>query len=489
MTGNPSAKTGDRFAAAAGGDWVKSESDAVRIAATHPGTVIVDLDETLYLRNSTEQFIALASPGIVAAALLRAIEIAGPWRWTGGQETRDNWRALLIMVLFPWTMWRWRRFCRANAAKFANAALGDALVSRGDEVIIASNGYRPIITPLLQAMAMPRSHLICCDLLRFSHRTRGKLELVRPYLHDQRIAESAVITDSMADSLLLQACAVPALTVWKQAKYEKAFRGVIYLPGDYLAKVKRPGQGALKALLKDDLILWVLVGLTPGFSVYSVFGLVFLFFSMWSFYEIGYYDNDRCALQYEEDGKVTEQAAAGLDPLFPLRAAITGGLLGLLGTWLLASGDWLALGAAWLGAMAILHVVYRWYNRVDKETRVWLYLPLQMFRSGSLFLIVTGSGAAFAVAGSQMIARWIDYIIYRHVRMIGAGSTFPKRPQKTVRLVLCLLFLSPLLLAANWSAFAVPAALCIPYYVFIATKREYHAIAKQYRRLDKDRVA
>src|ERR1700704_1846421 len=95
-------------------------SAAIACIATHDGPVFVDLDETLYLRNSTEDFIDLARPGLVAALLLRLLEVIRPWRWSGGEATRDIWRVRLIATLFPWVRFRWARKVRVLARIFGN---------------------------------------------------------------------------------------------------------------------------------------------------------------------------------------------------------------------------------------------------------------------------------------------------------------------------------------------------------------------------------
>src|SRR5271167_3617126 len=71
------------------------------------GPVLVDLDETLYLRNSTEDFIDTARPAILALLLMRLLDVVLPWRWTGGERTRDLWRVRCIMLLLPWTRAAW----------------------------------------------------------------------------------------------------------------------------------------------------------------------------------------------------------------------------------------------------------------------------------------------------------------------------------------------------------------------------------------------
>src|ERR1700735_4139967 len=83
-----------------------SPDDAIAAIAVHEGPLLVDLDETLYLRNSTEDFIDCARPGLLALLLLRVLDVLAPWRLTGGIDTRDTWRVCAISALLPWTRWR-----------------------------------------------------------------------------------------------------------------------------------------------------------------------------------------------------------------------------------------------------------------------------------------------------------------------------------------------------------------------------------------------
>src|SRR5258707_2301920 len=85
-----------------------SPKEALAAVRAHQGSLLVDVDETLYLRNSTEDFIDCAWPGLVALLLLRVLDVLKPWRLTGGSDTRDTWRVCAISTFFPWTRWRWR---------------------------------------------------------------------------------------------------------------------------------------------------------------------------------------------------------------------------------------------------------------------------------------------------------------------------------------------------------------------------------------------
>jgi hypothetical protein len=65
------------------------------------GPVLVGLDETLYPRNSTEDFIDCVWRGLLRLMLLRVLEVLKPWRLTGDIDTRGTWRVYTISIFFP----------------------------------------------------------------------------------------------------------------------------------------------------------------------------------------------------------------------------------------------------------------------------------------------------------------------------------------------------------------------------------------------------
>jgi len=54
-------------------------NEALAAVRAHQGPLLVDVDETLYLRNSTEDFIDCAWPGLLALLLLRVLDVLKPW--------------------------------------------------------------------------------------------------------------------------------------------------------------------------------------------------------------------------------------------------------------------------------------------------------------------------------------------------------------------------------------------------------------------------
>jgi hypothetical protein len=166
---------------------------AIEAILTHRGPVLVDLDETLYLRNSTEDFINSARPALFALIAMRLLDFIEPWRWTGGVATRDVWRVRSIVALFPWTGRRWKARVHNLAASAGNTALIDAVKRRAGSanahpLIIASLGFQPIVTPLVAALGLPREiRIVAASLATFADRRAGKLRLVVAALGNEAV--------------------------------------------------------------------------------------------------------------------------------------------------------------------------------------------------------------------------------------------------------------------------------------------------------------
>jgi phosphoserine phosphatase len=450
----------------------------------HQGGTIVDLDETLYLHNSTEDFIRLAQPSLIAAYLLRLLDMAAPWRFVRRKDTRDNWRLLLVVALFPWTLLRWRRFCRKVVPSRLNRQLVEGLRSNGDHVIVATNGFRIVIKPMMNAFGLEKATLVACRLLHLQDRANGKLALLKTKYDDGFLASSIVITDSRTDTPLLQVCAVPCLTQWTGAIFDKAFKGVAYVPGDYITYVKKPRMRASRKLVREDLLPWVIVGLSTSFTLSHILGLICLFYSMWAVYEVGYYDNDITAKLYESDPQLTSAAVAFDDRRFPLRAWGVALALGLIGSLLVARPAVMTTAIIWLAVLCGLQATYWLYNRMDKATRVWLYVPLQAFRRGAVLVVVSYTPVVAAIIASEILAKWIEYLVYR-LQPTNDGYKWPAMPYQTIKLVIALTLLLPPALTGNWSTYWTPAIICLPLFAFEAWRLERRKVLSNVHRLDR----
>jgi hypothetical protein len=165
---------------------------------THQGPLLVDLDETLYLRNSTEDFIDCARPGLLALLLLRVLDVVKPWRLTGS-DTRDNWRVCAIQTFFPWTRWRWRANVPFLAERYVNRELKAAAKARAEPAIVLTVGFKFIVVPLVTAMGFADAKVIAARAYSFADRRNGKMAMAARELGPETIGRSLFVTDSFDD--------------------------------------------------------------------------------------------------------------------------------------------------------------------------------------------------------------------------------------------------------------------------------------------------
>ena len=202
-----------------------------------------------------------------------------------------------------------------------------------------------------------------------------------------------------------------------------------YWPFDYSRKCKRNLEAGLPFFydnLGDDLLIVLLAfALVSDAPLWAALGITLLHFSLWIVYEIGYFENDSVSVKLEADGKTPENFEKYKD-VFSQKAAWTwamvvgfAGLAVILFTpgsyfegtgvfgFVLAAGLW----TAWLIA---LRGTYYAFNHVDKMSRVYLYLPLQLLKYAFPVLFFTLSPAGAALVFAQIIRRWVPYMVYRH---------------------------------------------------------------------------
>ncbi len=461
-------------------------AEALDILEDAARPILVDLDETLFLRNSTEEFLRLARPLLLGEILLRCLDLVRPWRWFGGQTCRDSWRVMLVSLFLPWTHARWRKECALEVPRHVNTALRDALASARGPVIIVSNGYRRLIRPMLPFLGLPHATLIACDLRRFSHRREGKLALVLSHLAPDLVARSIVVTDSLDDRKLLERCAIPCLVKWDGAEFRPAVENRIYIPGDYLAKVKQPRSFARQRLVKETLACWLIAAFTSeAFGLETLAGVILLFLSFWSVYDAGYHDNDRCAARYEDDPGLTVEAAAFRDPWFEWKTWISAALFGIGGILLISGWDRPVAFLIWAATLLALRATYWLYNRIDKDTRIWLYLPLQGFRYTAFVVLVAIGPVGWAVCLAMIIPAWMDYVTYRYSRSYGIKS-WPITPTRASRFVMLCMLLVPIAMLGGLSAiWTLATPLALVWFGLLAWRKDWQGLYARAHRLDR----
>jgi hypothetical protein len=369
------------------------------------------------------------------------------------------------------------------ASKFANFRLLAVLQTPGKAPIVTTAGFEPIVTPLVIALGLPHATLVSSRWTSFADRRGGKLRMAIGALGEPTVRRALVLTDSAQDLSLLDACACPLRAVWPEARYARALSGV-YLPGQYLSQVKRPGERyVVRGILQEDFAFWVLASIALAAApVTHVLGLLFLLASFWTIYERGYVDNDLVAARFEEQPKLSaafRDAPVATPRWQPWIWAAGGGAAALfLLRWPAhpVPGDFLA----WAAVLLATQLWFHYYNRLDKGSRVWLFAGLQFARSAAFVAVVPISAIGAMALGAHALARWVPYCVYR----VG-GRSWPEAPVHLIRLMFFIVLgvLAAFAGGVQLLASATAAAL-LAWNVFRA-RQEIAAACKAARRLDR----
>lgn len=397
-------------------DYDTPPDAALAAVRTYEGPVLVDIDETLYLRNSTEDFIDCVWPGLLGLILLRMLDMVKPWRLTGGIDTRDNWRVCVISIPFPWTHLRWRAAAPLFAERYVNQELRESLKARTKAPVILTIGFKSIATPLLAAMGFAEAQLIAGRMCSFAGRRNGKLNMATREIGAEMVGRSLFVTDAVRDLDVLENCARPLRTVWPRARYRRALSRV-YLPGEYISLIKRPEERYIyRGILQKHFVYWLLssIGLAIN-PVSHVVGLLLLLLSFWAIYQRGYVDNDLVASRYEADPKLSAAFGSVQVATPAMQPWIWAVLAGAAGVAVLDTGimAFIAYFARWMAVLILTYACFLYYNRLDKMTRMWLYSLLQFARSAAFAFIVPITPAGVAALGAHMLSRWVPYQVYR----------------------------------------------------------------------------
>lgn len=404
--------------------------------------VIVDFDETLWLRNTTEEYLRSLRPRWLAYIILSCLDVARPWRVLGGRRSehlyRDWMRVLVCTVLLPWSLAVWRRQARDNAHAWANRRLLDLLAETGPQHLhVASLGVDVVVEPLLRHMD-PRATLWAAGSLWSGFRIRrlGKKAWIERRHGPALLTGALVITDSDADADLLGGCGTPILVKWPGAEYRPMVTNS-YVPFLYTQRAKRPGENYMLygVLLEDIVLLWLAFAWLMPSPLLGALGLSLLHLSFWAVYELGYVENDTRAVKHEAKPKTFAVAAPYAARMSTWQAWSTAAVLGAAGAALLAwsnpssltlasldtepAGLTIALLAAWMAYLAVSRLAFWLYNRLDVQSRGHFYVVLQLFRSVGYTVLLYTNWTGVVILTSLVLARWMKYLVYR-----SAGKTF-----------------------------------------------------------------
>lgn len=424
--------------------------------------VLVDFDETLLLRNSTEEYLDTLQPKAVGIYFLALLDYFKPWNWFPGQlrgeVSRDWTRVVSATILFPWTMLLWPRHAKKLAQTHLNQILVNALHSNPNlKVSVTTDGFRPVVAPILRHMQLVDVELHACRLwLGGVDRLNGKYNRLKKTIGIDRISNSTVITDSPNDIELLQSAYRPYLIQWPQSRYIQAM-ATAYAPFLYVVKFKHNLKYLLHGILMDQWLILVLASswVSPQ-PILHAMGLLFLIASFWCIYELGYYENDYVAEHYEKNPNLRETTL--IRPQAPIiQPWIWAGLFSVPGFLLL---QWammtelsltinsviiekiLWMAPCWFAMLLVMRFVYWAFNHVDKRTRVWLYILLQYSRLPAFAILILVSPVGAILLSSQTLISWIRYIVYRY------QGNMDEVPHAILRVV-TLCFLMAMLVVSN----------------------------------------
>jgi len=195
------------------------------LPAERDSIILVDFDETLWLRNSTEEFLKSARPRFLACLILNALVLMRPWRLVPDRASRPHYkdwmRVLAITLCLPWSLVMWRRKAEELGPAQANWPLIEMLRKRNQAmVVVITLGFRPIVAPLLRSIAGADIRLIAPPLpTGMIWRVRGKRAAARARLTAAQLSGATVVTDNLADIDLLCAAGNGILCNWPGARY------------------------------------------------------------------------------------------------------------------------------------------------------------------------------------------------------------------------------------------------------------------------------
>lgn len=402
--------------------------------ATSETHIFVDFDETLLLRNSTEEYLDTLQPRVAGVYFLTLLDYLKPWNWLPsrlrGEVLRDWIRVLSATILFPWTLLLWPGHAKKLAQAQQNRALVNALSSNPNlKILVTTDGFHPVVAPILRYLDLVDVELHACRLwFGGVDRLKGKYNRLMQTLGMDTISNSTVITDSLNDIELLQAARWPYLIQWPQAQYAQAMVSA-YAPFLYVVKFKHNLKYLLHGILMDQWMILVLASswVAPQ-PILHAMGLLFLVASFWCIYELGYYENDYIAEHYEKNPNLRETTvsrpeAPTVQPWIWASIFSVPGFLLLqwammpeislpMNSAILEKILWMA--PAWFAILLVMRFVYFAFNHVDKRTRVWLYLLLQYSRLPAFSILSVVSPVGIILLSSQTLTSWIRYIVYRY---------------------------------------------------------------------------
>ena len=401
--------------------------------------IFVDFDHTVFLSNSTEEFLDCARPRFLAAFALRALGAlmpcsAGPDR-PRGFVWRDPVRVLAILILMPWTLLLFRRNARAIFERDCNRVLMAILTEYGvGRVTIVSFGLDFVIRRLVAGTPLEGAPIISSSL-KYPVRIRrdGKASSLMGTV-DADPSRDVFITDSEVDDADALARFRNSFHIRWAAEKNISAHAMEYVPFFYMDKIKRPNLSFFfKIVILDDFALLALCFLIFQPFHWSIWicGLS-LFLAFMAAYEIGYVENDRVGLLHEEKPKLSAEFYRYKDYKIEPNAWYWTAGLTLFGVFVLDAEYVLAavarldvntdigptagriiIAAVWFAGIGVTRLLFFAFNHATMLWRIALIFPLHLAKYFAPLLVFSAGWVGIALLFAQIVRTWSKYAIRR----------------------------------------------------------------------------
>jgi hypothetical protein len=197
-----------------------------------------------------------------------------------------------------------------------------------------------------------------------------------------------------------------------------------YYPARYMLRAKFGVKVGVDHLIFNDYVISLLIT-WDEFSLQGFASVTFLFLSVMSVYDIGYFENDTVAAKRERAPHLRPEAEEFRD--IPMEQLGWGWALFLGGlgcvVHCLPNSDATFIVTTYLSFCLWLlatRVVFYVYNRNSEQSRLKWYPFLQIAKTFWVSIVFTLNSAGVALALSQVFMRWVNYIVYRQKGDFGS---------------------------------------------------------------------
>ncbi|MGD1921905.1 MAG: hypothetical protein ACFCAD_25250 [Pleurocapsa sp.] len=260
-------------------------------------------------------------------------------------------------------------------------------------------------------------------------------------------------------------------------------------------------------IVGEDFIIILLSFAFSSFHFLSnAAGLFFLQMAFWCIYELGYIENDVIGEKFEDKAILSYNYKSYEISFGFWQPWLWSLILSVLGIVFLSQGRisenaYLSLLASqhsdnllwfskellyWMAFLIILRFIFRTYNYINKQSRIWLYLVLQTCRYCGFLVIVSTNTVGLMFLLSSVLTRSIQYILYRYLG--GKNSSWP---MDFPRYFFCLLIYIVLvgILAANDRNLALllnPQVLLISAFCLLRGSKHFYKVFSQFLPVSED---